>query len=157
MLGATRSSATVISMSLSGTATGSSTDYRWPLANISIPADQRSNSVTSNIVAVDDNDSEGTETIVVSGTVSGSTLDVVPAVILLNDDDLPTIALSVSPASLGEAAASTQVTVTATLVDGAQTSAVSVPLALAGTAVSGTGNDYTFTPRRCPRSRSRRA
>ncbi|MXX98932.1 MAG: hypothetical protein F4Y58_03360, partial [Gammaproteobacteria bacterium] len=53
-----------------------------------------------------------------------------------------------SATSLGEAAGSTAVTVTATLADGSDT--VSIPLSLGGTAVSGTGNDYTFTPATLP-------
>ena len=70
--------------------------------------------------------------------------------------DVPDITLTLADAtsnplsSLSEGAGSTPITVTATLDDGAHTANLSVPLSLAGTATSGSGNDYTFTPSTLP-------
>ena len=81
---------------------------------------------------------EGDETIRVSGTATGLTVTGT-SLTLTDDEAVPTIALSVSPASFAEDDAVTAVTVTATL-SLAMTAEASVSLTLAGTA---TAADYT--------------
>ena len=88
--------------------------------------------------------SEGTETIVVTGSTPSSLgFHVVPAVVLLTDDDLPTITLTANDTTIAEGEGATSVTVTATFDDGmTRADDVEVALSLAGTASS---SDYTAT------------
>ena len=73
---------------------------------------------TFDLVPTDDEVAEGSETVTVSGTVNGLSVD--PATLTITDDDAePTkVILSVNPATVSEDDGSTQITVTGTL-DGA--------------------------------------
>ena len=129
-----------IPLSLGGTAMVD-TDYnRTPLTppTISI-SNASSGTATINIRPIDDDDGVS-EVIEVDATVAG--YEVTPASITLVDDDLPAIMLSVNPDSVGEAAGSTQVTVTATRDMSAATEQVTVTLALDATSTAVSGADY---------------
>ena len=109
-----------------------------------IPALQTTGTATFTLTLGDDEVAEGVEEITVHGTASGLTVD--DATITLNDDDTASTSasLSLSPASVSEAAGAVSVEVTAEL-DGAaglEPTAVSVAVGRAGdSAVS--GEDYT--------------
>ena len=144
LLGPTRSSQTRVSLDLEGTATqGASDDYTWVLPDLLISANQRTGSVTRTLAVVDDTANEDDETIVVSGRDSTHSSYVVPAVILLTDNDAPTITLTVDDDTVAEGETATTVSVTATLDDGtARDADVTVTLKYGGTADGG-GTDYT--------------
>ena len=151
LAGGATGSDTTVALALGGTAV-KDTDYTVSPASpsITIRANQTSADLTLTLTPADDRLIEGEESIVVSGT-SGD-LIVGRAAIALTDNDAAStaIALSVNPASLAESANSMAVTVTAELDDGALSTETTVTLNLAGTAVSGAGKDYTFTPTTLP-------
>jgi len=140
--GSTRPSATVVALSLGGTATRN-TDYTATLpASLTIPANQQSASRTFTITPTDNNNSDGNKTIVVGG--ARDWFGVESVTITLVDDDLPTITLDTGTVTSISEGSSASVTITATLDDGtARSSDVTVDLTLSG-ATSGT--DYTISP-----------
>ncbi len=135
---------TVVTLTLGGSA-GSSDYTAGSLTSITIAAGQSSGTGTLAVTPTDDTLIEGDETIVVTGTATGLTVS--DATITITDDDgTPTgITLGVSPVTIAESAATTTVTVTATL-NGASTLPTNtlVTLTLGGTATQNT--DYAVTP-----------
>ena len=91
--GTTRNAATTVALSLSGTATGSDTDYTAVVpSEMTIPAEAATGTATLSITPTDDEIVEGEETIRVEGTVSGFTVS--PTEITINDGDRGTLSLS---------------------------------------------------------------
>ena len=77
-----------VKLAFSGTATGSGTDYRvWDLGDIRIADGHTSGSRTFTFTGVNDTEDEGSESIIVSGTVAG--LTVKGTVITIIDDERP--------------------------------------------------------------------
>ena len=144
--GAARTQATMVTLSLGGTATGSGADYTaGALPTITIAASATSATGTLSITPADDRLLEGDETIQVSGTVGGTTgLTVSPTTITITDNDVAStaVSLSVNPSTVGEADGATSVTITAALNGAVRTEATTVTLSLGGTA-TGSGTDYT--------------
>ena len=169
----TRNVATVVTLgsSLGGTATagaGSGNDYTHDYGDLStpltitIPAGCSSGTFTGTtnsftVTPIQDTDSEGTETIQITGEACQTTDDpcedgdeftVNAEVIDLIDDDLPVIELTLSTSSAGENAAATSVVVTATRKTPDDTAAVTVNVtvgATGSTASRGSSKDYTGT------------
>ena len=139
----TLGAATEVIVSVGGGTATSGTDYAAVEAfTVTIPAERTSGTGTFNLTPAQDSVSEGDETIDVTGAATGFT--VTKAEMTLTDDEAaPTaITLTVSPVSVGEDDAETEVTVTATL-DGSVTlgTATEVTVSVSGgTAASGT--DY---------------
>ena len=156
---ATRTVATTVDLNstLKGTAeVGATKDYTHTAlsaSSITIPAESLTSTtnVTFDVTPRDDSDSEGTETILVIGTITEMGWTVNGAKIDLVDDDLPVVALSVDAdlntaddqTSLGEGAGSTQVKITATRDTGRTTDAVTVDLSVDATSTASGGTDYT--------------
>ena len=122
-----------LSLSDSSTAIGwpvDSADYvLWSLDDITIEAGETSGSTTLTFTVIDDDVDEGNETIVLAGTAPGATVS--DAVITIGNPE--SIALSVSPDTIAENAAATDVTVTAKLNEARNADTV-VDLTLGGTA-----------------------
>ena len=147
----TRSEGTVVSLTLSGTAEGGGTDYSIaatppPPSSITIPAGDLSADESFGVDPVDDSIDEGTgETITVSGTATGLSVDPADITITDNDTASTTVTLSASDTSIDEDDSAATVTVTATLqgsVSRDVATVVSLDAALGGTAQGG-GTDYT--------------
>ena len=84
---------TVVTLSLSGTATGSGTDYTaGTLSTITIPADSTSTTTTLTLTPTDDEIVEGDEVVKVVGVLGD--LAVTSAWIIIEDDDAATLSLS---------------------------------------------------------------
>ena len=116
---------------------------------LSIPANRTDGSVTFTLRPTNDATAEGEETISVSGDTAG--LTVVPAELVLADNDAVStrLALSLRPTSVSEGAAPTDVTVTGTLDAGARETETLVTLTVgapADSAVSDT--DYVAVSNR---------
>ena len=131
-----------VSLSLSdrGTATSwplEGTDYvLWSLYDITIAPGQTSTTFTLTFTVNSDNEDEGNETVILSGTTPGAIVR--DAVVTIGQPE--SIALSVSPDSIAESDAATEVTVTATI-SGARAADTVVNLTLGGTAANPA--DYT--------------
>jgi len=140
-----RSAAVSLPLSLldSSTATAG-TDYTElaSLPTISIAENQASATAEVTIATTQDRLVEGAETIVLGGTATGFVVNPVTVSIADNDSASTSIGLSVSPTSLTESDAATQVTVTAAVNDGAVEADTTLRLSLSGTATGG-GTDYT--------------
>ena len=140
---ATLPGATEVSVSVGGGTATSGTDYAAVDAfTVTIPAETASGTGTFTLTPTQDSVAEGDETIDVDGAADGFT--VTKAEMTLTDDEAApaAITLTVSPASVREDDAETEVTVTATL-DGSVTlgRATQVTVSVGGgTAASGT--DY---------------
>ncbi|MBF0446171.1 MAG: hypothetical protein HQL68_11335, partial [Magnetococcales bacterium] len=130
-----------VTLAYSGTASSGGTDYTYGATSITIAAG--STIGTTTITAVDDTLDEASETIIVdissvtNGTENG-TQQVTSYV--TDDDDAPTVSLSISSTAVAEAGGSA--TLTATL-SAASSNDVTVSLAYSGTATSG-GTDYSY-------------
>ena len=139
----TLGTATEVRVSVGGGTATSGTDYAAVDAfTVTIPAETASGTGTFTLTPTQDSVSEGDETIDVDGAADGFT--VTKAEMTLTDDEAApaAITLTVSPASVREEDAETEVTVTATL-DGSVTlgRATQVTVSVGGgTATSGT--DY---------------
>ena len=106
--GSTRTDDTEITLSLGGTA--DSSDYTGPAqASVTIPANSNSGSGNLVLTLIDDDISEGDETIVVGGT-SGE-LDIGPALITISDDESTYLSIT-GPAADVEEGSSASFTVT---------------------------------------------
>jgi len=131
-----------VNLSYSGTATLGGTDANTPSASITILAGATSGSAATGITSVDDALTEGVESIVIDiASVSGGSATengVQQQTVNITDDDVPQVSLSVSSASIAEAAGTS--TLTATL-DQATFEAVTVTLSYSGSATNVT--DYT--------------
>ena len=140
--GAALTTATVVRVSVgeSGTAVAG-TDFETVTSfDLTIAATAMKGAATFNLVPTDDEVAEGAETVAVSGSATGFTVD--PATVTIIDDDAtPTkVILSVNPTTVNEDDGSTQITVTGTLDGAALTTAtvVRVSVGESGTAVAGT-------------------
>ena len=129
--GATRSSDTPVTVSVeSGTAT-TGTDFDT-VSNITLTilANEESATATFRLTPTDDNVDEDTETLTVSGSTDGLTVDSATLEIADNDTASTTVTLSVNPDAVSEGAGETTVTVTGTLDDAARTTATSVTVSV---------------------------
>ena len=135
--------ATTVTVSRTGGTGTSATDYTAISDfTVTILAGQTSGTATLSFDPTGDNLAEGDETVILTGSVSGLTSGM--ATLTITDDDLaPTaITLSLNPAVVGESAAATTVTVTASLNNSPLPAATTVTVSrTGGTANSGT--DYT--------------
>jgi len=131
-----------VNLSYSGTATLGGTDANTPSASITILAGATSGNVVTGITSVDDALTEGVESIVIDiASVSGGSATengVQQQTVNITDDDVPQVSLSVSSATIVEAAGTS--TLTATL-DQATFENVTVTLGYNGSATNVT--DYT--------------
>ena len=141
--GAALTSATAVSVSVEdGTATAG-TDFDtvsdFPLT---ILAQAMSGTATFTLTPTDDERSEGSETLTVSGNTNGLTVDSATLTIIDNDAASTRVILSVVPAVVSEGASTTTVTVTGTLNGAALDTVTSVNVSVGdGTATAGTDFD----------------
>ena len=106
---------------------------------LTIPANATTGTATFRLTPTDDNVAEGTETLTVSGSTTGLTVDSATLEITDNDTASTKVTLSVNPTSVSEGAGATTVTVTGTLDEGARETATSVTVSVGGgTATAGT-------------------
>ena len=129
-----------VTLGYTGTAQSGNVDYHYGSTTIVIPAYQTEG--TTAVTADDDNITEGDETIIVDITnvangTAGAQSQV--SVLLKDDEGTPTVALSVAPPAITEAAGSS--TVTATM-SNPSSSDVTVNLGYTGTATL--TDDYTY-------------
>ena len=134
--------ATTVTVSRTGGTATSGTDY--PAVTdfvITIPAEQTSGTATLSFDPTGDGLYEGDETVILTGSATGLTSGT--ATLTITDDDTAptTITLSLNPTAVGESAAATAVTVTASLNNSPLPAATTVTVSrTGGTATSGT--DY---------------
>ena len=153
-----RTTPTDVSVTITGDTATTVDDFEAvdPFA-LTIPAGSTSGTETFTLTPVDDLIAEGPESLQVAGTVSGLTVNA--ATLSLTDDDEASteVTLSVNPTSVAEDAGATTVTVTATLNEGARTSATDVTVAVSGDSATA-GNDFeeviAFTVTIPPNSKS---
>jgi len=131
----------VVTLTASGTATGGGTDYALSSSTITIPAGQLTGTAT--VTAVQDVLVDPAETVIldITGVSNATESGTQQVTITILDDDLPTVTLAASVASIAEAAGVS--TVTATL-SSTSASNVVVTLTASGTATGG-GTDYTLS------------
>ena len=105
---------------------------------LTIPARATTGSQTFTLTPTDDGVAEGAETLTVSGSTTGLSVD--SATLTINDNDTAStkVTLSLNPTSVSEGAGGTTVTVTGTLDDAARATATSVTVLVGdGTAMAG--------------------
>ena len=146
--GGARPTATVVAVTVGsgGDSAAEGEDYaEVPELELTIPANGTDGTVTFTLRPTNDRTAEGTETISVRGDVAG--LTVTPAELAIADDDTVStrLDLSLNPSTVSEAAAPTEVVVTASLDAGARTSdtVVTVTVGAAGDSATG-GSDYAY-------------
>ncbi len=141
--GAVLGTATTVSVSVSGGTATAGEDFvavsDFPLT---IEANEPSGSATFTLTPVDDAAEEGAETLVVSGTTSGLTVESATMTITDDDDDDTAVStkvtLSAVPTEVSEGAGATVVTVTGTLDGAVLGKATMVTVSVAGgTATAG--------------------
>ena len=110
---------TTVAVSVAGSGTAAAVDFASVSDfNISIGAGAASGTATFTLTPTNDTVHEANETITVSGTSGALTVN--SATITLTDDEaLPTVALALSPTSIGEAAGASTVTATLSAVSSA--------------------------------------
>ena len=146
--GGARPTATVLTVTVGSGADSASEgeDYaEVPELELTIPANRTEGTVTFALRPTNDRTAEGTETISVRGDVAG--LTVTPAELAIADDDTVStrLDLSLNPSTVSEAAAPTEVVVTASLDAGARTSDSTVTVTVGAAADSATeGSDYAY-------------
>ena len=148
--GAARPDATSVTVSVGdGTAT-SGTDFATVSDfALTIPAKATSGEAMFSLTPADDEVAEGEETLTVSGSASGLTVD--PATVKITDNDTSTeVTLELSPTEVAEDAGATDVTVTAKLVGAVRSTGTTVTVSVdSGTATEGTDfetvQDFTLT------------
>ncbi len=146
--GGSRPTATVVAVTVGsgGDSAAEGTDYQdVGDLELTIPANRTDGTVTFTLRPANDRTAEGTETMSVRGDVAG--LTVTPAELAIADDDTAStrLDLSLSPSTVSEAAAPTEVAVTGSLNAGARTSDSFVTVtvgALTDTATEGL--DYAY-------------
>ena len=138
--GATFATEQTVTLTLSGSAEGSGTDYTISSTSIAIDAGDRSGTAT--VTPVEDNLVEGAETITIEARLGAELIGTRNISLLDNDDAAFT--LSVDPPTITEGAAAATVTVaTAGAIFATDQT---IALALSGSAAEGVGNDYTLVP-----------
>ena len=143
--------ATTVTVSRTGGTATSGTDYPQVSAfTVTIPAEQTSGTAQLSFDPTGDGLAEGDETVILTGSAAG--LDAGAATLTITDDDAaPTaVTLSLNPSAVGESAAATAVTVTASLNNSPLPAATTVTVSrTGGTATSGTDypdvTDFTVT------------
>ena len=134
--------ATTVTVTRTGGTATSGTDYTAINAfTVTIPSGQTSGTATLSFDPSGDGLAEGGETVILTGSASGLTSGT--ATLTITDDDpAPTaVTLSLNPAAVGESAAATAVTVTASLNNSPLSAATTVTVSrTGGTATSAT--DY---------------
>ena len=150
--GSARTSATSVTVSVGGaTPVTAGTDFATVSDfTLTINANATRGSTTFSLTPTDDDMYEGAETLTVSGTTTGLTVDATTITITDNDAAPTKVILSVDPATVSEGAGGTPITVTGTLDGSARTSATSVTVSVGGaTATAGTDfatvSDFTLT------------
>ena len=143
-IGATYAADTTVTVSVGGGGTASSgTDYA-PVSDfaVTIAAGQTSGTAGFTLTPTDDTLVEGDETIGVSGSAAGLTVN--GAEITLTDDDAaPAVNLSAAPATAGEGDGATAVSVTAAFSTGATYAAdTTVTVSVGGGGTASSGTDY---------------
>ncbi len=132
-------SATTFNLAFSGRAT-EGTDYDVTgTASLTFASGATTATTTITVTPIDNNH-YGDKTIIIGGTLTG--YQVVTHTITLTDDDGIPITLSLSPTSVVEGAEATQVTVTATLDEGAVGTPTDITISDDGTGTATTGTDY---------------
>ena len=129
----------------SDTATEGEDYAEVPALELTIPANRTDGTVTFALRPTNDRTAEGTEIISVRGSVAG--LSVAPAELALVDDDVEStrLTLTPSPSRVSEAAAPTEVSVTASLDAGARATDTAVTVTVGAPGDSATeGSDYAF-------------
>ena len=105
-----------VNLAYSGTATSAGTDYNTPSASITIPAGSTTANAATDITSVDDALLEGIETVVIdiSSVTGGSATENViqQQTVTITDDEAALVSLSVSSASILEAAGTSTITAT---------------------------------------------
>ena len=150
--GGARPTPTVVAVTVgsgSDTATEGEDYAEVPALELTIPAHRTEGTVTFALRPTNDRTAEGTETISVRGDVAG--LAVAPAELALADDDVEStrLTLTPSPSRVSEAAAPTEVSVTASLDAGARTTDSTVTVTVGASGDSATeGSDYAFVSTR---------
>ena len=137
-----RTAATGVTVSVAGNTATEGTDFTAvDDFTVTIPAMETSATSTFTFIPIQDETVEGAETLTVSGSATGLTVDT--ATLILADDDTAStgVALTLDPAEVAEGAGATEVTVTASLDAGARTEATEVTVTVAGNATEGT--DFT--------------
>ena len=143
--------ATSVSVSVTGGTATSGTDYAAVSGiTVTIAAGSASGTATLSFDPTEDSLAEGNETVILTGSSTGLTAGTATLIITDNDTPPTAITLSLSPNSVGEAAAATNVTVTAALNGSALPTVTSVSVSVTGgTATSGTDyaavSDFTVT------------
>ena len=137
--GSAQSTATDVTVSVaSGTATAGTDFAAVDAFTLTIAANEKSGTATFRLAPADDSLVEGAETVKVSGSTGGD-LTVSAATLEITDDDRPSYALAVNPASIDEVDGVSTVTVST---GGATLSTnQTIALGFAGTATKGT--DYS--------------
>ena len=137
----TSESATVVSYTVTGTATNGGTDYTTLPINVTIPAG--STSATIDVTGIiDDTIVEGTETVIVTLTGTDDVLiavDATPATVNILDNDSATVSIAATTDANETSTANGLFTLTQTTTS---ESATVVSYSVAGTATDG-GTDYT--------------
>ena len=128
-----------ITLTLGGTATKTD-DYTISAESLTLTAGNTS--VTATVTAVQDTIDDDAETVLITATHNGATIGTQQTVTITDDDDPPTLSVSVNNASIAENGGTSTVTVSTG--SGATFSAdQTITLTLAGTATEAT--DYTIT------------
>ncbi len=141
LVGGPRSEATDVAVTIGGGQAVAGEDYAAVAGfTITIPANTMSATSDFTLTPVDNDDDEDHKTVRVTGSTTVG-LPVTRAILLIEDDDLPFITLSLSPDTLSEADGRTRIRINATLDRGRATGILGVDVTIAGTAES--GSDYS--------------
>ena len=140
--GGTLPTATTVTVSRTGGTATSGTDYPAISAfTVTIAAEATSGTATLSFDPTEDTLAEGDETVILTGTASGLTPGTATLTITDNDSAPTAVTLSLSPNSISEGDAATDITVTASLGSTALPTATTVSVSrTGGTATPGT--DY---------------
>ena len=135
--------ATTVTVSRTGGTATPGTDHP-PVSDfiVTIPSGQTSGTATLSFDPSPDNLAEGDETVILTGSTTTGLTDGTATLTITDDDPAPTaVTLALNPSSVGESAAETDITVTASLNNSPLPTATTVTVSRTrGTATSGT--DY---------------
>ena len=137
---------TPVGLSLEEGSATADRDYEAATARLTIPAGVLSHTAALTLAPVDDSVAEGDETVSITGTADGLTVD--PAEVTITDDDEPPtgVTLTLAPDVVGEGAGETELEVTATLTGGgSRTDDTPVALAVEGMSLTLDNDDGTTT------------
>ena len=141
--GGARTSATAVAVSVAGGTATAGTDFDTVNNfTLTIPAGATSATEMFTLNPRDDEVAEGAETVTVSGSATGLTVDSATLTITDNDTTSTKVSLSVNPTSVSEGDGSTTITVTGTLDQAARPGATPVAV-LVGDGTAMAGMDFT--------------